>query len=184
MKECIFFSAGHHIRFRIIAKKESTGFSLSPHLKHRPPRNNPFRTAGDQLFNPLSVTFYIDFSPFRPPDPFFALFSRAPSHRPPSPPPPPPGRFISRHENICFCPCFAAACLAFLLSSSFYPPSFLLQHVSVPTDRGKKKKKKKYRISAIRSFDREKDEWTNFCFFFFFDHFPSLIPSVKFARLA
>lgn len=140
-------------------KKESTGFSLSPHLKHRPPRNNPFRTAGDRLFNPLSVTFYIDFSPFRPPDPFFALFSRAPSHRPPSPPPPPPGRFISRHENICFCPCFAAACLAFLLSSSFYPPSFLLQHVSVPTDRGKKKKKKKN--TEFRQFDRSIAKRTN-----------------------
>lgn len=157
-------------------KKESTGFSLSPHLKHRPPRNNPFRTAGDRLFNPLSVTFYIDFSPFRPPDPFFALFSRAPSHRPPSPPPPPSGRFISRHENICFCPCFAAACLAFLLSSSFYPPSFLLQHVSVPTDRGKKKKKKKipnFGNSIVRSRKGRMDE---FLFLFFLRPFPFSYP--------
>lgn len=157
-------------------KKESTGFSLSPHLKHRPPRNNPFRTAGDRLFNPLSVTFYIDFSPFRPPDPFFALFSRAPSHRPPSPPPPPPGRFISRHENICFCPCFAAACLAFLLSSSFYPPSFLLQHVSVPTDRGKKKKKKtipNFGNSIVRSRKGRMDE---FLFLFFLRPFPFSYP--------
>lgn len=157
-------------------KKESTGFSLSPHLKHRPPRNNPFRTAGDRLFNPLSVTFYIDFSPFRPPDPFFALFSRAPSHRPPSPPPPPPGRFISRHENICFCPCFAAACLAFLLSSSFYPSSFLLQHVSVPTDRGKKKKKKtipNFGNSIVRSRKGRMDE---FLFLFFLRPFPFSYP--------
>lgn len=157
-------------------KKESTGFSLSPHLKHRPPRNNPFRTAGDRLFNPLSVTFYIDFSPFRPPDPFFALFSRAPSHRPPSPPPPPSGRFISRHENICFCPCFAAACLAFLLSSSFYPSSFLLQHVSVPTDRGKKKKKKtipNFGNSIVRSRKGRMDE---FLFLFFLRPFPFSYP--------
>lgn len=142
-------------------QKESTGFSLSPHLKRRPPRNNPFRTAGDRLFNPLFRYVLHRFFSVSPSRPFFrSLLSRPPSHLPLPHPLLRPFLPFPRGVSLAATRTFAFVHVSQQLVSLFYSSSsaFLsLEHVSIPTD-GEKITITNFGNSIVRA-NREKDRY-------------------------